>query len=761
MEKVKALIKNNLVFIKYIFSAGCSFILDLTLFTIIKYFIGNKIAQGIFIATVGARIISSLFNYFVNKNAVFKNKDKNISTIIKYYLLVIIQMCVSGILVTYVYNKVNINATIIKIPIEIVLFLVNFFVQKYFIFNDKKINIKINPLVLSILTAMTLTISLDKKMILSLPKKDTDVFLFFVLALALYQFYKKFKDKYESNKLFNALAFILSFFMTLLYSYDKIGNAYYVFGNISFIIISIVKMICYYQLFKIGINYIYDKLCNYKITDIKKDNKVLKLFNTHPFIFCFIVMLICYIPYLIAFYPAVMGYDPSNQIREFMGMHTRYMDSVILLDPNQTITNFNPVLHTLLLGGCFKLGHVLGNDNLGLFIYSCIQITFMISILSYAICYMKKEKVCNKILLVVLAIFALVPVFPFYALSTNKDTIFCLFILLYTIKLYDVIKNKQTTKSYIIFTIIMILTFLTRNNGIYTIMLTLPFVLIWCKDKRKGIILSLVAVLVSYGCYNNVILPAFKISNTSPREMLSIPFQQTARHVKYHPEDFSDEDKELINKIFDFKMYAKIYLPERVDEDITSFESFKELYNPELSDPIKNQYSIYNTSDDMKNYFKLWFKGLLKRPSIYFDATIENIYGYFYPNTSKWYIYSEYNTKLKEAGFNYEYNKLEPMRSVLEGIANYFPYIPIIGLLVNIGFVGYIYLFLFVALIVKKEYKYIPLTFVALSFMLVNVAGPANTYFRYALPYIMTLPIVLPLLYSVFQNKEKKKTKRA
>ena len=43
-------------------------------------------------------------------------------------------------------------------------------------------------------------------------------------------------------------------------------------------------------------------------------------------------------------------------------------------------------------------------------------------------------------------------------------------------------------------------------------------------------------------CYSKVILPYFKITNGSIREMLSIPFQQTARYVKNHGDEISEED---------------------------------------------------------------------------------------------------------------------------------------------------------------------------------------------------------------------------
>lgn len=745
MKKIKQLIKDKLVFIKYLFSAGFSFVLDLLLFTVFLLFLKGKVGYSELVATYMARAISSLFNYLINKNAVFKNnKDGKIDkvTITKYYLLVIIQATISGVVVEYLSNNISIYPLFIKIPVECVIFLVNYFVQKYFIFTEKPAKININPVFSSILFAIAGTFSLmfelDKKDIIKFSTKNTHVFSYLILSAFLIYYYKNYNNKYKDNKLFNILSLLFSIFMTVGYSYDKIGSAYLVFGKINFIIISVIKLIFYYKLFKIAINQIYNFLCNYKIKDIIKSSKIIDLFNKHPFIFSSLAIIICYIPYLVAFYPAVMGYDPSNQIREFMGMHTRYMDSVILLDPNVTITNFNPVLHTLLLGGCFKLGHVMGNDNIGLFIYVVIQCIILISTLSYSIVYMKKNGVINKLLFIVLGMYALIPVFPFYAITTNKDTIFCCFILLYCIKLFDLIKNEQNIKKYVTLFIIMLLVTLTRNNGIYTIVLSLPFALIWLKDKRKPIIVTLVSVIACYMGYNKVVLPSFKISNTSIREMLSIPFQQTARLAKYYPKDFSESDKEVIDKIL-------------------TFDTLGERYNPGLSDPVKNEYNIYTTNEDLKKYFKVWFKGLTKRPDVYIDSTINNIYGYFYPNTSKWYIYYKYNTKLKEAGFDYHYNSLSSFRDFLSYIGENYPYIPILGLFVNIAFVGWIYLLFFVALIVKKQYKFIPFVLPALSFILVCVAGPANTYFRYALPYVMTLPITLCMLYYVFQENKRKR----
>ena len=62
------------LFIKYILAALSSFGLDLLLFAIF-YRVLNS-ANSAFIATVIARVISSLYNFFVNSKLVFKQLSK-------------------------------------------------------------------------------------------------------------------------------------------------------------------------------------------------------------------------------------------------------------------------------------------------------------------------------------------------------------------------------------------------------------------------------------------------------------------------------------------------------------------------------------------------------------------------------------------------------------------------------------------------------------------------------------------------------------
>lgn len=130
----KKILKKYETFIKYIFVAGISFVIDVVLFTIFNSVFSIKII----IATIMARVVSSFINYLLNKEKVFKSKESKLKTIIKYYMLVVIQMLISAFVVNKLYDLIKINATIIKVPVEFILFVCNYIIQKLFIFKRGK-----------------------------------------------------------------------------------------------------------------------------------------------------------------------------------------------------------------------------------------------------------------------------------------------------------------------------------------------------------------------------------------------------------------------------------------------------------------------------------------------------------------------------------------------------------------------------------------------------------------------------------------------
>ncbi len=126
------LFKKYQTFIKYIFFAITSFLLDICLFKII-YIVRNNII----IASYLARLVSSVYNYLVNKKMVFSYNKKRDNSFIKYFVLAVLNITLSGVLVTFVYDKMSFDVTLIKISIDTLIFVINYFIQKILIFKNE------------------------------------------------------------------------------------------------------------------------------------------------------------------------------------------------------------------------------------------------------------------------------------------------------------------------------------------------------------------------------------------------------------------------------------------------------------------------------------------------------------------------------------------------------------------------------------------------------------------------------------------------
>ena len=86
--------------------------------------------QSLLISVVGARILSSLANYFMNCKLVFENRSR--TSIFRYYLLVAGILAVNyGLMVAITHVM---PLAIGKILVELILYPVSFFMQRKYVF---------------------------------------------------------------------------------------------------------------------------------------------------------------------------------------------------------------------------------------------------------------------------------------------------------------------------------------------------------------------------------------------------------------------------------------------------------------------------------------------------------------------------------------------------------------------------------------------------------------------------------------------------
>ncbi len=129
--------------LKYLFSSVAAAVVDETAFYVIKKFVFlNCLPIPLtFIAAFLARVISSLFNFWLNATQVFKDKV-NKKTLTRYYALAVVQITLSAVLVFTLEKILQIESpalsTLIKAVVDTLLFFVSFRIQHKWVFNSER-----------------------------------------------------------------------------------------------------------------------------------------------------------------------------------------------------------------------------------------------------------------------------------------------------------------------------------------------------------------------------------------------------------------------------------------------------------------------------------------------------------------------------------------------------------------------------------------------------------------------------------------------
>ena len=122
-------------FFKYIIASLSSFLIDYGLFIgLIRLLSEKSVKKQILIATVVARVISSLYNFIINRNVVFDSKDRIKISMVKYYVLCVCQMMSSAFLVMMCVRILEGQEYIIKLVVDSLLFILSYQIQRRWIF---------------------------------------------------------------------------------------------------------------------------------------------------------------------------------------------------------------------------------------------------------------------------------------------------------------------------------------------------------------------------------------------------------------------------------------------------------------------------------------------------------------------------------------------------------------------------------------------------------------------------------------------------
>ncbi len=399
----------------------------------------------------------------------------------------------------------------------------------------------------------------------------------------------------------------ICFFWVLISIQFVIGNnlqkkGYSVNGFWDFLI-SLLKIILFSVIFTI-VHYLILKLKNKlseKVHEMKKKTDTKSRIEKYKGIIYFLIIIICWIPALLAFYPVLLNYDGLVQLR----------DVAI-----QQIYTRHPIIHTLLLGVFYKFGYAhLGSCANGMLMFSIFQMTVMASIFSYSVRFVEErtdKKWLRNISLIFYAIFPFNQLFP---LMTTKDVLFAGFVLLFIIELYKILENSNNKNlNHIVLVIITVIMLSFRNNAVYAIIASIPFIImVFKKDSRLlKILLSCVIVIVAYKTLNNGLIYITKATRDSNQEKMSVFSQATAKICKEKSDELTDDEKEKISFYFD------------------DYEELGKVYEANISDKTKAMTNCDNVDNNIVDFLKFMGHLGIKYPRQFVDSFLNTTRGYWY-----------------------------------------------------------------------------------------------------------------------------------
>ncbi len=451
------------------------------------------------------------------------------------------------------------------------------------------------------------------------------------------------------------------------------------------------------------------------------------------------LLVLSWLPVLLAYYPGVFAYDASNQVLQVI---------------NNSYSTHHPLVHTLLLGKLFLLGHVLGDNNLGVLLYSILQMMTLALGCTYLLVYVYKSGISKMGYIVYLVWYMFFPVHSILAISTTKDVYFAVCCMFNLVSALFALNGQLDKKwNFIIWQILVISTcgmVAFRNNAIYAIVIACVPIYFLLKQKRRFILSGMILGAVMAIIISNILAFSLKAEKGSVAEMMSVPLQQMARVGWIHQ---GEMDRSLREELYYF-----------IPEDIM------ESYSNSISDGIKDNVDVNKVQHNKMRFIKTYIKLGIHYPREYIDAFAALTQGYWYlGDKSHSQIYgvgNEYHlgylmTNCKDMPTPFEVTpdtRFQGLEEVLEGLFsdNEYQRVPLLWIVFSPAFYGWLLLICIYRMIKYRKYTMLsaccPILFYQMSLLL----GP-TCLIRYVYALVVCIPVIL---YGTFGEKIKNERMR-
>ncbi|MBR6146717.1 MAG: glycosyltransferase family 2 protein [Lachnospiraceae bacterium] len=137
---IKDSFKIYVVFFKFLMSSLSSSVVDMVLFSIFCALTRKRVKpfDYVMISTIAARIISAVYNFLINYKVVFHGKGSKAAAAVKYAVLAVVIMLLSGTLVSLGHRLFpSLIEVAVKIPVDCLLFVLSFYIQREIVYKKQ------------------------------------------------------------------------------------------------------------------------------------------------------------------------------------------------------------------------------------------------------------------------------------------------------------------------------------------------------------------------------------------------------------------------------------------------------------------------------------------------------------------------------------------------------------------------------------------------------------------------------------------------
>lgn len=447
--------------------------------------------------------------------------------------------------------------------------------------------------------------------------------------------------------------------------------------------------------------------------------RIESLFENRFMLKIILSLVIAWLIQAIPYFPGSVPYDGRYQLNTFFGY--------------QRMDVHHPYYATMLLGMIYKVGSKLFGRSGGCVFYVLFQ-SFCGAAVFARICnYIRKKTGSTLFWFGSFLFYLFAPMWWTYMQTIDKDAISFICISWFTLEyVYILLEEKLTRYNYIMLTAAGVLSCLFRHDTKFIIAPAMLVLLIISGQKLR-ILLTGVSIGLLFVLLNSYPSHYLGLTSDNNLEALSIPMQQMGRYVTFCGDELTDEEKIIIDRVFEY-------------------ENIPDSYDPENADSMK-RISRHAPGEELKEFLSLWLKKLKEKPGVLITASLNNVYGYtdpfyFYRKLSRFQLYTKEPFRESDANAIYsEYVLPDECRAITRNILDAWTTIPYLSLLINPGTYTWIVLVLLGAVLRRKKWGY-TLTFCIPALLtLICFAAPVNGLLRYSLAVMAITPLYILLAY--------------